>query len=137
MLLRFDDFDRTFSLLDDLHRRLDHAFQAPRAQRPFADLEVGEHELTLRADLPGVREADVELTLENEVLTLAAKREVELPEGYRPHLRERRGLELRQSYALPVPVDPEKVSARLVDGVLTVKLAKAEAARPRTITVTR
>ncbi len=137
MLFRFDDFDRTFALLDGLHRRREAAPRQPRARNEgWADLHEDEHELTLRADLPGVRDEDLELTLRADELTLTAKRALTPPEAHRAHLRERRGFEVTRSFALPVTIDPEKVRATLQDGVLTVRLAKAEVARPRNITIT-
>lgn len=137
MLFRFDDFDRTFALLDGLHRRRESAPRQPRARDGgWADLQEDEHALTLRADLPGVRDEDLELTLRADELTLTARRTLAAPEGHRAHLSERRGFEVTRSFALPVSVDPEKVRATLQDGVLTVRLAKAEAVRPRTIAIT-
>ncbi len=132
MLFRINDFDRTFAMLDELNRR-----QPARASgRGWADLHVSEDELLLTADLPGVREEDLEITLHQDVLTLSAKRAVEVPEGQRVILRERRPFEVTRRFDLPAPVDPERVTAKLRDGVLTVVLAKADSARPRTIAVT-
>lgn len=129
MLFPLADFDRTLAMLAAPR-------QAPnRAVAGFADLHVGEDELALTVDLPGVRDEDLELTLQHDVLTLTAKREVAAPEGQRAQLRERRGFDITRRFALPVSVDPEKVNATLRDGVLTVTLAKAESARPRTITI--
>lgn len=137
MLFRFDDFDRTFDLMSQLHRRLD---QMTARDRGDGLGRVALHEtddaLHLSVDLPGVREGDLELTLQQEVLTLSGKREISAPEGHRVHLRERRPFSFTRSFALPAAVDPEKTRARLDDGVLHVQLGKAEAARPRQITVT-
>jgi len=137
MLFRFDDFDRTFDLMNHLHRRLDHRLAAePSDGLGRVALHESDDALHLSVDLPGVREGDLELTLQQEVLTLSGTREVSQPEGFRPHLRERRPFSFTRSFSLPAAVDPEKTRARLEDGVLHVQLGKSEAARPRQITVT-
>ncbi len=130
MLFPLNDFDRTLAMLSASRA-------VPRAQTAagYADLHVSEDELTLTVDLPGVRDEDLELTLQHDVLSVSAKRELATPEDQQAHLRERRGFEFNRRFALPVSVDPEKVNATLRDGVLTVTLAKAESARPRTITL--
>lgn len=137
MLFRFDDFDRTFDLMNQLHRRLDHMVGQERNDGlGRVALHETDDALHLSVDLPGVREADLELTLQQEVLTLSGKRELDAPEGHRTHLRERRPFSFTRSFSLPTAVDPEKTRATLENGVLHVQLGKAEAARPRQITVT-
>ena len=137
MLFRFDDFDRTFDLMSQLHRRLDQVVAPERADGlgPVT-LHETEDALHLSVDLPGVREEDLEVTLQHEVLTLSGKRELSAPEGHRVHLRERRPFSFTRSFSLPTAVDPDKARARLEDGVLHLQLGKAEAARPRQIAVT-
>ncbi|MCB9522441.1 MAG: Hsp20/alpha crystallin family protein [Myxococcales bacterium] len=145
MLFRFDDLDRTFDFMNDLHRRLDQALaqvgvvDVPRAEHfGWARLTQQDDALTLRADLPGVADRDLELSLQEDVLTVTASREVAVPEGYeKVHAQERRPFKFTRSYSLPCRVDPEKVAARLENGVLEVRLHKAEAVQPRQITVVR
>lgn len=143
MLFRFDDFDHPGWLMNDFQQRLQRFFedygQATRSgwsSDGWADLEETDEELVLRADLPGMSEDDLEVTLQNEVLTLSGQRKVGPPEGYRAHVRERRPYAFTRSFALPTAVDPEKVSAKLDHGVLTVRLSKAPESRPRQINVT-
>jgi HSP20 family protein len=144
MLFRFDDFDRTFSAVNDLHRRLEQFFGDERsgsfargAERAWCELQETDDALFVRADLPGLREEDLEITLHEEVLTLTGERKVDVPEGHRIHLRERRPYRFTRSFALPSRVDPEKVRATLEHGVLTVELVKTAAAQPRQINVSR
>lgn len=137
MLFRFDDFDRTFDLMNQLHRRLDHMVATERGDGlGRIALHETDDALHFSVDLPGVREDDLEITLQQEVLTLSGRRETTAPEGHRAHLRERRPFSFTRSFALPSPVDPEKARARLEDGVLHLQLGKAEAARPRQIAIT-
>ncbi len=142
MLFPFNDLDNTMQWMNDLHRRLDRALgtsgltDAPRATEVgWVDLEEDEEGLVLRADLPGVTADALEITLRDEVLTLAANRAVSAPEGYRAQMSERRPFEFSRSFSLPTRVDPERVNAKLKDGVLIVRMAKAEAVKPRQITV--
>lgn len=145
MLFRFDDLDRTFDFMNGLHRRLDQALaqvgvaDVPRAEHfGWAKLSQREDTLVLRADLPGVRDHALELSLQEDVLTLTAERAVSVPEGFeKVHAQERRPFKFTRSFSLPCRVDPEKVAARLSNGVLEVTLHKAEAIKPRQITVQR
>lgn len=132
------DFDRTLSLLDEFRRRMDRVFDdvdTGRTTWPRANLYDTGAALRLEMELPGVVDKDVQLTLNQEVLTLQGKRKADPPEGYSVHRRERAPLEFSRSFALPCKVDPEKVTATLRDGVLTVELQKVPEAQPRQITV--
>jgi HSP20 family protein len=91
--------------------------------------------LTLRAELPGLSEKDVDISVTANVLSLKAARQVEAPEGYAAHRRERQGFSFTQSYELPARIDPEKVQATLKQGVLTLTLPKAAEAQPKRVTV--
>ncbi|MCB9553836.1 MAG: Hsp20/alpha crystallin family protein [Myxococcales bacterium] len=138
MLFRFDDFDRAFEMVNQIQRRLDRAFEAG-GDRGGAlgsvDLHETEDALRLTVDLPGVADEDLEITLKEEVLTLAGKRAVDVPEGFRAHLQERRPYSFTRSFSLPTRVDPEQVTAHLDAGVLTVELPKAAEVKPRQISV--
>lgn len=134
MLFRFDDFDRAFEMVNQIQRRLDRALDSDRSANPVG-LHETEDALFVSVDLPGVAEDALEITLKEEVLTLAGKRDVEPPEGHRAHIQERRPYSFTRSFSLPSRVDAEGVTARFTDGVLTVELPKAEAAKPRQITL--
>jgi HSP20 family protein len=143
MLFRLDDFEpfaAHFGPMEDFRRRfervfeeLDREWKPARAAAPlFADRGDA---IELTADLPGVAESDLSLTLNQDVLTLGVKRAVLAPEGYRPHRQERAGFQATRSFALPCRVDPEKVRATMENGVLTVRLAKAAESQPRRVSV--
>ena len=89
----------------------------------------------LVADLPGVKAEDVEVTLEQDVLTLAGHRKLEVREGHTVHRQERRAARFSRSFGLPCKVDRETLSADLADGVLTITMSKAAEAQPRRIPV--
>jgi HSP20 family protein len=89
----------------------------------------------LRAELPGLSEKDVELTVNAESVTLRAERKVEQPARHTVHRRERASYRVARTFTLGTKVDPERVEATMKNGVLTVKLAKAADAQPRKVQV--
>lgn len=152
MLTRFTPFDRTMALMDDWRRRMDRAFAdfdspyAPagtfddpwslsEATWPRVNLYDTGASLLLTAEVPGTAPGDLQIQLENDVLTLRGERKVAVPQGYTAHRRERGSLSFTRSFNLPVKVDAERVSATLKDGVLSIEMVKAPEARPRQIAV--
>jgi len=88
------------------------------------------------AELPGVRSEDLDLNVTANQLSLAGERKIsEEDADARYHRREREAGRFSRAIALPGDIDPENVRARLVDGVLTVTIAKTEKAKPRQIAV--
>lgn len=138
-----NDFDTTLRLMDQLRRRMDRAFdeverQGPpyrSAPYPPSNLYDTGTAFVIEAELPGLTEKDIELTLTHDVLTLAGQRRADAPEGYSVHRQERAPYRVSRSYQLPAKVDPEKVSAALKNGVLVITLEKAAEVRPRQIEV--
>jgi HSP20 family protein len=88
----------------------------------------------LVAEMPGVSKDGVEITVENGQLTLVGHRHPVQVSGQRIY-RERREHDFRRVYELDPSLDAGRVSARIEQGILTVKLPKAEAVKPRRITV--
>jgi HSP20 family protein len=110
----------------------------PISSLPTCEVDVREDDdhFYFVAELPGLNKDDVEVTLEDGVLTISGEKKDDRKEeknGY--HLRERRHGKFSRSFRLPTEVDPNKVGAQLKDGLLTVTLHKAEAIKPRTIEV--
>lgn len=151
-MTRFTPFDRTLAMMDDWRRRMDRAFgdfQAPfapagsfedpwslsEATWPRVNLHDAGASLLLTAEVPGLTTGDLQIQLENDVLTLSGERKVEPPKGYTAHRRERGSLSFTRSLNLPAKVDAEKVTATLKDGVLTLDLVKAPTAQPRQIAI--
>jgi HSP20 family protein len=102
---------------------------------PLVSLHDEGEALALYAEVPGLSEKDIDLNLNQNVLSISGERKVEAPEGYSVHRRERGSVRFSRSFSLPCPIDPEKASATVKDGILTVRLEKAPEARPRQITV--
>lgn len=102
---------------------------------PRFSLDEADEAYTLTGDLPGVRAEDLNVTVENGVLTIRGHRNVEPPEGYEVRRSERSRLTFERSYALGDRIDAEGAEAKLVDGVLTLKLPKRAEVKPRQIAI--
>ncbi|MFG0320040.1 MAG: Hsp20/alpha crystallin family protein [Planctomycetota bacterium JB042] len=89
--------------------------------------------IVVRAELPGVDPSKVEVHVEDDVLVLSGERPS--PESARAVRRERWTGSFRREVALATRVDLDKVEARYVDGVLTVRLPKAAEAKPRLVEI--
>ena len=111
----------------------------PRGTRPWSpsvDIFETENDLVLRADLPDVKLEDIEVRVENQTLTLKGERKFEENNDVRGYHRiERSYGSFTRSFTVPSTVDPEKVGAEFKNGVLTVKLPKKEAAKPRQVKI--
>lgn len=141
MLTRWSDLGRTLSSFAEMQRELSrlhegsfwNSFSAP--EWPPVDIFDSQEEVIVRAELPGVHEDHIELTINQDILTIAGHREVKAPEGYQAHRQERGSIRFSRSFSMPTEVDPEKVVAESKAGVLTVRLAKLPEAKPRKITI--
>lgn len=103
---------------------------------PPVDIYEEKDNLVLVADMPGVKEEDVDIHLEDNVLTLRAKVQEILPNA-EPLLQEYRTGDYYRRFTISNLVDHEKISARMKDGVLKIILPKAEAKKPKKIQVTK
>ena len=145
-LIRWDPFKE----MDDLQKRLTSIFglspgRVTNGQReamtvsqwqPTVDIVEDEKEYLIKAELPEVKKEDVKLTVENGVLTLSGERKFEKEENNKKYHRiERAYGSFVRSFSLPDDADDGKVTAEFKDGLLTVRLAKNEKARPKTIEV--
>ena len=105
---------------------------------PIVDARETDEEFLVSAELPGLTKDDVEVTVENGVLSLSGEKREESEEGDTDSGRrilERRYGRFQRSFTLPRGVDAEQVEAHLSDGVLTVKLPKAQASKARRIEI--
>ena len=103
---------------------------------PSVDITETEEEFHIKAELPEVKKEDVQVTLDNGVLTLQGERKEEREEkGRKVHRIERSYGRFVRSFALPDLVDTAKVKAEFKDGILHLHLPKSEKARPKAIEV--
>jgi HSP20 family protein len=103
---------------------------------PVDVYQTGDHELVLKAELPDMTREDININIENFVLTLQGEKKVagDVKEDQFHHIERRYGT-FSRSFSLPQTVDPSRVSAEYRNGVLTVRLPLREEAKPRSIKV--
>lgn len=105
---------------------------------PAVNVEEAADELLLTAELPGLREEDVTIDIENNILTIRGeKREEreEADEGHKYHVWERRYGSFQRAFTLPQSVQSDAIHAEFEGGVLRVRMPKAEEAKSRTIEI--
>jgi HSP20 family protein len=131
--------------LDQVAREVDGALglllngrPAGTAQFPV-DVREDVNSVYVEADLPGFGKEDIEITVEDQVLTIAGERKTPEPAADAPksewRLNERRATRFQRSFTLPPTVSEQDVNAKLENGVLTVTLKKREESKPRKIVV--
>jgi len=103
---------------------------------PAVDVYEDEHSLTLKLEVPGLNEEDINVTLENNTLTVSGERKFDKEEKEENfHRIERRYGSFTRTFRLPNTVDSEKVEAGYDKGVLKITLAKRAEAKPKTIKI--
>ena len=115
----------------------DFGFTAANTWVPPVDIfQSSDHELVLKAELPEMSREDIDITVENDTLTMSGEKKPsgDVKEEQFHHIERRYGA-FRRSFSLPQTVDTAKVSAEYKHGVLTVRLPLREEAKPRQIKV--
>jgi HSP20 family protein len=110
------------------------AAASTRAFSPAVDVRANEDEIVLVADVPGVKKEDLEVTLEDGVLTIKGQRRYEGSDKEKVWLGRSYGA-FERSFTLPETVDAERLTADLADGVLTIRIAQQPKAKPKKITI--
>jgi HSP20 family protein len=147
-IVRWEPFRDLVGYQDRMNRLFEDSFRGV-ARGPAEDdwalggswapaVDIYEHEghLVLKAELPGIEAKDVDIRLENNVLTLRGERQLDREvkrESY--HRVERSYGTFSRSFTLPSVVDQEKIKAEYKDGVLRVTLPKKDEAKPKQISI--
>jgi len=136
MSVSVSDSLANFRFLEDAFTRM---LSEPRTSRPWSpavDIFETEDELVVKADLPEVDLKDIDVRVENQTLTITGERKFEREEGRKGYHRiERSYGQFTRSFTVPQTVDTENVAAEYHNGVLTVKLSKKPAAKPRQVKI--
>lgn len=147
MWTRVSDFDRMFGSMDLLRSRMNRVFS--EFDRSYGDdyrwrvvnggprtnLYDNGDQLLIKAEVPGLSKEDLTIKIQGNYLELSGTRKSDTPEGYKAHRVERGTASFTRSFTLPADINGEKVEAVLKDGILTLTLPKAEAAKPRQISI--
>jgi HSP20 family protein len=147
LLTRWEPF-REFSTQQDRLNRLNRLFResySPEGPEealtttiyaPPVDIYEDEHNITLKMEVPGIDEKDIDVRIENNTLTVHGERKIEKEEKEENFRRvERQYGEFTRSFTLPSSVDPGQVTANYEKGLLKIKLAKKAEAKPKQIKV--
>lgn len=119
-------------------REVEKAQEATRPMRAFlptTDIFETEDSLTMVLEMPGVIRDNIEVSAENGVLTVEGKINFDKYEGLQPVYTEYNVGPYRRTFRLSSRIDQDKISAEMLDGVITLVLPKAEEAKPRRIEV--
>lgn len=136
-----DPFWKEFNALSGRFNRLfdlsqEESNDSLGAWNPAVDIYDKGNEVVIHAEIPGMKKDDIEVRVENNVLTVRGKKERQeevKEEGY--FRTERSYGTFSRSFSLPTTVNISKIVAEYTDGVLTLSLPKAEEAKPRQIDV--
>ncbi len=144
ILTRWDPF-REFTTLQDRMNRLFRDSFGPEGREeslttssfaPPVDVYEDEHNVTLKIEVPGIDEKDIDVRIENNTLTVHGERSFEKEEKEENYRRvERQYGSFTRSFTLPNTVDHDNVQANYEKGVLKIKLAKKAEAKPKQIKV--
>ena len=144
VITRWDPF-REFSTLQDRMNRLFRESYGPEGREeslttstfaPPVDVYEDEHNVALKIEVPGIDEKDIDVRIENNVLTVHGERKFEKEEKEENFRRvERQYGSFTRTFTLPTTVDAEKVSATYDKGVLKIALPKKAEAKPKQIKV--
>lgn len=139
-VVRFDPFRDLTAFRDDINRLFVRTFGneagETRSWAPPVDVFEGEKSIVIRAELPGLTVDDVDVEIDENVLTVSGERTLsEASEEGRYHRVERSYGQFRRSLTLPQGIDADAVTARFEHGVLEVTVPKAEVPTPRKVAI--
>jgi len=135
---QFEELDRMRRQMDWLSGGLSRGlFGQPTAGVfPLMNVTEDKDNYYVRAELPGLKADELDISVTGDNLSIAGERKIPVEdEKAQYHRREREAGRFSRVFGLPAQIDAGKAEARCADGVLTVTLPKAEAAKPKQITV--
>jgi HSP20 family protein len=145
VLTRFGPFREFATLQDRINRVFRDSYSGEGRDEslttssfaPAVDVYEDEHKVTLKIEVPGIDEKDIDVQVENNILTVHGERKIEKEEKEENYRRvERQYGSFTRTFTLPTTVDTESVSATYDKGVLKIALPKKAEAKPKQIKVT-
>jgi len=135
----------SFEELDQIRRELNRLtggpgreiFSQPRAGVfPLMNITENSDSFVVRAELPGMKADEIDISVTNDSLSISGERKIPAEsEDAKYHRKEREAGKFSRVVSMPNQINPEKVEATSVDGILTVVLPKAEETKPKQITI--
>ena len=140
-LIRWEPVREMLTLREAMNQLFDDSFTRPLnmgalSALPAVDMYQDADQVVVKAALPGLKPADVQITVTADMLTLRGEYKPEAEQKETTyHIREQRYGAFERSIRLPSEVQTDKAKADFEDGILTISLPKAEAVRPKTISI--
>jgi HSP20 family protein len=147
-IVRFDPFEDLSRLQREMNRLFNDSYSAPTTRRspdsaafsagwaPAVDVAEDASEITLKIELPGVKKDEIDLELSSDTLTIRGEKKFEEKEKAGNYVRIERSFgKFQRTFSLSVPIQQDKITANFSDGVLTVRLPKSEASKPKKVLV--
>jgi HSP20 family protein len=148
-ITRWDPFNDLTTLQDRINQLFREPFGTLRNFGPFneqgltasnfvppVDIFEDAHNITIQAELPGMQEKDIDISLENNLLTISGERKLENEDKKDNfHRIERSYGRFTRSFTLPPAVDPENVTAEFTNGLLKITVSKREETKPKQIKI--
>lgn len=147
MWTRVSDIDRMFDAMDLFRSNLNRVFTSDRGSygedygwrgingSPQTNLYDSGDTFQVIAEVPGMSKDDLNIKIQGNYLELSGTRKSDAPKGYKAHRVERNTTSFTRSFTLPTEVNVDKIEAVLKDGLLTLVMPKAEAAKPKQISI--
>lgn len=138
-------FRNAFEQLNRLQRQFDQLFGDDYGTHrgllgagvfPQINMTEDADRFYIRAELPGVKTDDIEMQATAKNLSIAGERKIATEnEGVRYHRREREAGKFSRMITMPTEIEPDRIEAKIHDGILTIRIPKAEAVKPRRISI--
>ena len=138
---RYNPFNEAVSLREAMDRLFADSFISPSMSNSAGNRGTGanlfetQEGFILQIPMPGVKPEDVEITAQQDTLSLKWTHNVQVPEGATALWHGFQSGQYQQSFTLPSPINSESAEAHYADGILTLNLPKAEHAKARTVKV--
>ena len=130
-----DPFREMRRIQNEMNRLFQSSSSGLAGGFPAVNVYAGSEGAVITAELPGVREEDLDITVHRDTITLRGERKPQAESGSAYHRRERGVGSFARTFSLPFQVDPDRVEATMRDGVLRLKLERHESDKPKRIAV--
>lgn len=140
-IVRWDPFSDMVQLRDEIGRWFEGITEREKSKRsavwaPNVDIKETDKEIQIKADLPGMKLEDIDVSVDEDQLVIRGERKEEKEEKDKDYIRVERSYgSFYRSFNIGVPVKSDRINATYKDGVLEITLPKAEAKKPKRIAI--
>ncbi|MBN1298219.1 MAG: Hsp20/alpha crystallin family protein [Actinobacteria bacterium] len=141
-IVRWDPFRELFQTRDEIGRWFGDLSEREKDEKrsavwaPSVDIKETETEVTVRADLPGIKMEDIDVSVDENQLIIKGERKFEKEEKEKDYIRVERSYgSFYRSFDIGVPIKSEEVKANYADGVLDITIPKAEVKKPKKVEI--